>query len=340
MSRACFNSGDMIGHYKIHQLIGQGGFGDIYCVINIDTNRLCAMKIEMTDAANHGIRREISLLGTLQGSPVFPRIEMAGETDRCVYYAMELLGPSLATVRHNYRGKLPLVFALRCGVQMLKCIEQLHRRGFIHRDIKPGNFLLRHDLVYPICLIDFGLATSYVDSESGAHLNLHPGRGFVGTAKYASENALRGRSLSRRDDLMSWFYSLVEMIKGKLPWPNNIGREELLKIRQKKSRSTVCSGLPKQMFRIHGMIMKLEFDEMPDFPAISALMNAAIGAAAMTDAPPLVSELLSREDLDRLGSFASGKEGSLGDLYELCSGGTLSSKRSHDGVNAECCNVC
>jgi serine/threonine protein kinase len=298
------------------------------------------MKIEMSDAGNRGIRREIALLNTLQGSPVFPRIETTGETDRCLYYVMELLGPSLATIRRNYRGKMPPGFALRCGVQMLKCIEQLHRRGFIHRDIKPGNFLIRPDLVYPICLIDFGLATSYVDSESGVHLDLHPKRGFVGTAKYASENALRGRSLSRRDDIFSWFYSLVEMIKGKLPWPDNIGREELLTIRKRKSAAAICAGLPKQMSRIHGMSMKLGFEEMPDFPAISSLMNAAIGFVETGDAPPLVSELLSREDLERLGSFASSNTQSLGDLYELCSGGTFSSKRGHDGPNAGCCNVC
>jgi serine/threonine protein kinase len=340
MARACFAPGDVVGNYKIHQLIGQGGFGDIYCVINIATQRLCAMKIEMTDAGNRGIRREISLLSTLQGSPVFPRIETTGRTDVCLYYVMELLGPSLSTIRRNYRGKLPLVFAIRCGVQMLKCIEQLHRRGFIHRDIKPGNFLIRADRVYPICLIDFGLATSYVDCESGVHLDLHPKRGFVGTARYASNNALRGRSLSRRDDIFSWFYSVIELIKGKLPWPSEIGREELLKLRKRKSVRVICSGLPKQMKRIYRMILKLDFEEMPDFPAISALMNGAIGTATGGDAPSLVSQLLSSEDLVRLGSFASTQDHDLGDLYAFCSAGTASSRRGPEGHGANCCDVC
>jgi serine/threonine protein kinase len=339
MARGCFAQGDVVGGDTIKKLIGQGGFGDIYCVLNLETNKPGALKVEMLGAGNQGILKEITMRSQLQGSPVFPRMETTGENDRCRFLVMELLGPSLATILRNRGNKYPLVLALRSGVEMLKCIEQLHRRGYIHRDVKPGNFLIRPDPMYPICLIDFGLAASYVDCESGAHLDPQLDRGFVGTTGYASENALRGHSLSRRDDLISWFHSLVEMVRGKMPWPDQADRETVIKMRKRKQ---FLAGLPKQVKHIHEMITRMDFEETPDYNHMAALMNEAIRATGCDLSKPLITELMSQEDLDRLCSFSSTRRLSISEMYGIWSAASrLSSRRfAPDVKSAGCCGVC
>jgi serine/threonine protein kinase len=339
MARACFAHGDVVGGYAIQKLIGQGGFGDIYCVLNLETNRRGAMKVEMLGANNQGILKEITILNQLQGSPMFPRVESTGETDRCRFLVMELLGPSLATILRNGGSKYPLALALRSGVEMLKCIEQLHRRGYIHRDIKPGNFLIRPDPMYPICLIDFGLAASYVDCESGAHLDPQLDRGFVGTTSYASENALRGRSLSRRDDLISWFHSLVEMIRGKMPWPDQADQATMIKMRRGRQ---FLAGLPKQVKRIHEMIMKMNFEETPDYRHMVALMNEAIRATGCDLSKPFIAELMRQEDLEKLESFSSTRRLSASQMCGIWSAATRLTSRpfAPDAKSGDCCGVC
>lgn len=103
---------------------------------------------------------------------------------------------------------------------MLRSIQAIHQKGILHRDIKPGNFLIRPSKSYPIVLIDFGLARPFLDPRNGQMIPPRDKPGFVGTRAYASINAHAGKELGRRDDLYSWFYCLLRIHKGKLPWKN------------------------------------------------------------------------------------------------------------------------
>ncbi|CAK5094115.1 unnamed protein product [Meloidogyne enterolobii] len=112
------------------------------------------------------------------------------------------------------------------GEQMIHRIRHLHQRGFIHRDIKPENFLMglppgKESTLY---LIDFGLARRYRfregENRTLTHIPFRRGRSFIGTAKYASLNSHKNIELSRRDDLESLAYVLIELVNGHLPWKN------------------------------------------------------------------------------------------------------------------------
>jgi serine/threonine protein kinase len=89
---------------------------------------------------------------------------------------------------------------------MLRVIEAIHRRGILDREIKPSNFLIHPSRRFPVALIDYGLSRHFKDRRTGER------PGFVGTTKYASLNAHKGRELSRRDDLISWFFSMMECV--------------------------------------------------------------------------------------------------------------------------------
>jgi serine/threonine protein kinase len=97
---------------------------------------------------------------------------------------------------------------------MLRAIESFHGHGFLHRDIKPSNSLIRPSRKYPLALIDYGLSRPYCDCLTGNPIPPRHNPGFVGTSKYASINAHAGVELGRRDDLYSWFFSMVELWAG------------------------------------------------------------------------------------------------------------------------------
>ncbi|OHS94650.1 hypothetical protein TRFO_39207 [Tritrichomonas foetus] len=147
-SRQLFNEGDIVGNYKIVKLIGQGGYGDIYTVqkaFDDSDQTLYAMKLESIAAEKRGLEEEIAILNEIQDSQYFPHLYEKGITQSHRYLLMELLGPSVS----NTRRQTPLHHftmgtVLRLGIYMIQCIQSFHMHGFVHRDIKPGNFLLRH----------------------------------------------------------------------------------------------------------------------------------------------------------------------------------------------------
>ncbi|EPB67031.1 hypothetical protein ANCCEY_13879 [Ancylostoma ceylanicum] len=105
---------------------------------------------------------------------------------------MELLGPSLEDLFNFCQRKFSLKTVLLLADQMITRIEYIHERDYIHRDIKPDNFLMglgkRGNLVY---IIDFGLAKKYRDSRS-QHIPYRENKNLTGTARYASVNTHRG----------------------------------------------------------------------------------------------------------------------------------------------------
>lgn len=134
------------------------------------------------------------------------------------FIVMELLGKNLAQVVSKSRKEIGIEQSLDIARDILHSILELHKKGYIHRDIKPANFVQRLSLEAQKpswVLLDFGLARKYIHS-SGEHLKQRTKSNFRGSVTYASLNSHNDSDLSRRDDLWSWFYILVELIEGML----------------------------------------------------------------------------------------------------------------------------
>ena len=123
------------------------------------------------------------------------------------------------------------------GDQMLQRIEFVHNNSFLHRDIKPDNFLMgANKNSHILYIIDFGLAKRFIDPKTGEHIPYRDGKSLTGTARYASLNTHIGQEQSRRDDIESIAFVMVYFLKGELPWQGVSGKDKDEKYKKIKER--------------------------------------------------------------------------------------------------------
>eukprot|EP01129_Flabellula_baltica_P014255 TRINITY_DN6786_c0_g1_i1.p1 TRINITY_DN6786_c0_g1~~TRINITY_DN6786_c0_g1_i1.p1 ORF type:complete len:320 (-),score=69.29 TRINITY_DN6786_c0_g1_i1:24-983(-) len=264
--------------------IAQGGFGAVYKARGIDSGDIVAVKTERRLNKNY-LEKEIELLESLQGNDGFPLILWHGEVDdlkqsgkkgSCYVLVMEFLGASLSDLFYKKDKKLSLKTVLMVAVQMISRIETLHEHGIVHRDIKPGNFIMgvgeNKRIVY---CIDFGLASYYRDYK-GEHIPYKERGTFRGTHRYASINAHKKIEQSRRDDLEAMGYVFVYFVKGILPWQNlkykKANRRVI--IGNKKTEvplEELTEGLPNAFSEYIRYCRNLRFEETPDYEYLRQL---------------------------------------------------------------------
>lgn len=270
-------TGAIISHYKIEKLIGTGSFGQVYLANDIGTTNYVAIKIELGNDENKSMEKEIEILKKINGSYYFPIFYESGKINDHSYFVMELLGSSLSQMRTELDDShYSLYTSLKIALEMLKCIQSLHKHGFIHRDIKPANFLIRPNIQKPLCLIDFGLSENLYDEQTHKHKPFERNINFTGSRRYASVNAHEHTSLSRRDDLMSWFYSFVELYVGSLPWSDSKNSKVLAETKKKARPTDICSGIPVEFVEIYRILRCLRFEDEPPYERIQRLIQSAI----------------------------------------------------------------
>ncbi|ESO06528.1 hypothetical protein HELRODRAFT_63866 [Helobdella robusta] len=266
--------------YKLVRKIGSGSFGDIYLGINIGNGEEVAVKLEATKARHPQLLYESKLYRILQGGPGIPHVRWYGQVRDFNAMVMDLLGPSLEDLFNFCTRRLTMKTVLMLADQMIGNIEYVHNKNFIHRDIKPDNFVMgigrNCNKVY---LIDFGLAKKYRDSRTRAHIPYREDKNLTGTARYASINAHLGIEQSRRDDLESLGHVLMYFNRGSLPWQGMKAvnkKQKYDKISEKKMSTPVevlCKSFPTEFMMYLNYCRNLRFDEAPDYMYLRQLFR-------------------------------------------------------------------
>jgi eukaryotic-like serine/threonine-protein kinase len=210
-------SQSLLGRYVIEREIGVGGAARVFSAFDAKHDRHLALKVLRPElgasVTAERFNREVKLLGQLRHPNILTLID-SGEADGNLFYVMPYIeGESLRDVMN--RGPVPLGDAVRLLRDVVDALAYAHRRGIVHRDVKPENVLVddRHALV-----TDFGIARAVAgDPDGGKRLTL-AGR-TLGSPNYMAPEQVAGNTdTDARADLYAFGVMAYELLAGRLPY--------------------------------------------------------------------------------------------------------------------------
>jgi serine/threonine protein kinase len=207
---------ESIGRFKIQELLGRGGMGEVYKAFDPTLQRTVAVKTVRPDIDRpeylERMMREAQACARLSHANIVTIYE-AGQHDGIVYIAMEYLqGKDLADLLD--KRSLSYEEKIRILSKVLDALQHAHAQNVVHRDIKPSNVLICSDST--VKLMDFGLARVLVADT------LTASGGVLGTPHYASPEQLQGQKVDHRTDIYSTGVMAYEMLSGRRPFePDN-----------------------------------------------------------------------------------------------------------------------
>ena len=267
------------GEYEVIQKLGSGSFGDIY-VGSDRNNRLYGIKVELLGCRFPQLSFECKVYRQLESGVGVPQVHWYGKHKENNVMVLDLLGPSLDDLFEYCGRRFTLKTVLMLADQMIARVEYVHSRGYLHRDIKPDNFLMGlHGEAKQVNIIDFGLSKRFWNPHVARHNSYKEGSSMTGTARYASVNAHAGIEQSRRDDLISLGYVLMYFLRGDLPWQGMSGESrrernrKILQIKAETSTDSLCHNHPAEFRRYIEYCASLKYEQKPDYMYLRMLFR-------------------------------------------------------------------
>ncbi len=285
-------TGKKINQYEIRELIGKGGMGEVFLARDTKLDRKVALKILPAEFADDGDRmsrfvREAKSASALNHPNIITIYEI-GESDGAHYIATEFIDGRTLTAyakseRLSYRS------ALDIALQVASALDEAHRAGIVHRDIKPDNIMIRENGMVKI--LDFGIAKLTSDPGSRTPDLIQEGETLVqpdspesrtpnrkstlpgmiiGTANYMSPEQAKGKEVDARTDIFSFGVVLYEMIAGHLPFEGETPLEMIGAILKDEPKPLTGPDIPSEFRRIINKTLRKDRDER--YQTIKGLM--------------------------------------------------------------------
>ena len=222
--------GQVVGHYRVTDKIGEGGMGVVYRAFDEVLHRDVALKVVKKDAAldpsaSQNLLHEARASSSLAHPNICTIYEVA-ETDGELYIVMELVeGKTLRALRGDVG--LPPESVLRYGTQIAAALCRAHDKGIIHRDLKAANVVVTSSGLVKV--LDFGLAkragSTILEGPTQSFASTQDVSTISGTLHYMAPEILRGEPADSRSDLWALGIVLYEAASGKLPFGGRTGFE-------------------------------------------------------------------------------------------------------------------
>ena len=222
------------GRYRVERPVGAGGMGRVYRAVDLRSGQPVALKTPHVSSSEVArFSREVRSLECFD-HPNLCRLHEAGiHTDGRPFMVTDWVeGTSLESVLRD-RGTLPVTETIQVANGVLSALAHVHSRGFLHRDVKPANVVVSHDLSI-VKLVDFGLAKPTHPVDRGPGFELTSAQFVMGTPHYMAPEAVRGLQVDGRADVYSTGVMIYQMLSGEMPI-DGVGDELLQRILRHQS---------------------------------------------------------------------------------------------------------
>ena len=254
--------------YELVSLLGKGAFGSVYKGKNIKTDEPVAIKLEK-NGQNRILKHETTILNYLYSKSCrnIPPVHRYGTIHDYTYLVMPFYETTfMSFIRDKTRPNALSTFFSSA----IRILENIHKHGVVHRDIKPDNWMIQGN---QLVLIDFGLATFYVDDQT-RHIPFSQKTHIIGTPKYVSIRVHEGCEYSRRDDLISLAYLAFDWETPFLQMSLDISHESNVFLREKKSIDEVLRRIPDSFLELTKyirLVYSLDYAETPDYARLASV---------------------------------------------------------------------
>ncbi|XP_069772259.1 serine/threonine-protein kinase VRK1 isoform X2 [Narcine bancroftii] len=312
--------------WKIGNPIGKGGFGLLYLADEnsakpVGINASYVIKVEPSDngplfselkfymrAAKPELiqswvsSRKLNYLGVPKywGSGLYDK---GGKSYR--FMVMERFGSDLQKILEQNHNIFPLKFVFQLGLRLIDILEYIHDHEYVHGDIKASNLLLSYKNPNEVYLVDYGLAYRYCPDGVHKEYKEDPKRCHDGTLEFTSIDAHKGVAASRRGDLENLGYCMLQWLRGKLPWNDNLKdanyvRDEKLKYRENlPSLMEKCfpyKNKPVELSKYFEDVISLGYKERPRYQRLREILNQGLKSIGCVDDGILVLGTTSNGD--------------------------------------------
>lgn len=221
-----------IGSYRIVELMGEGGMGAVYEVVHTTLDRRAALKVLHANLGNDPqiaarFIQEAKAASSVQHPGVVQIYEFGQTPEGILFFVMEYLAGETLSGRMRRAADTP---ANRIGAagapllqQVARALAAVHKQGFVHRDLKPGNVMIVPDPDVNggerAKVLDFGIAKSVVPPEgkAGAELKTRTGL-LMGTPQYMPPEQWRGQKVDGKTDVYALGIIAYEVLVGRVPF--------------------------------------------------------------------------------------------------------------------------